>query len=935
VRIPIAFVLSFLCVFALGRPAAAQTTSVWNYSSTDPTLSGSWTNGVPGSGDTAVFNTFAGTTYNLPSFSQNAAIGDVRFLGLRPIVDTVFAGSGHTLTVGTGGSMTTAPLAVRGSIGGPAGGTLAFNNLTVNIATGTTFASGSFEQQVGAVELSGSTARFDLRNGSQLRLIDAAGTTNYDLTLNSGAGIRVNAGTTLTNGVGVNTNPQGSIRFQGGGTVIVQGANDVASTFTLNQVVAASGHSSVSVFAGLDTVTSGTPSVQLTIGNGSIQSGISRDVRDSAGNLLGHGVGTIEFTFSAAAMPGFTGSVGQVFLAPGASGIAVQNGVITEGTSASTNSPYVILTGSIPNRTGSLGRFATINSTTGEVTAQTGTARTEANLSSVAVNENVVYRPTTTTANATVSGSISPQTVVFEAQASGQSVTLGTGVTLTTPGIIVERPTTGTSVFTFSLNGGTLAGPGTSQRNIFVLGLSSTVFNVSSTFASGGDIVKSGGGTLALTGNTPQMDFTGNVIINQGALRAKIDGATANFGTSNTLLLRGGVFEVDAGGSTSTFSRNLGTGAGEVNWTRGTNYADRGGGGFSVVNGNLDVNIGGAGQTLVWHGTSGGNEYFLRSGQSLRFGSGQSNGVVTLVNNLALDDGSVGLPFESRQIVTDSLTSVIPTSALRTRITGVISGSASTGLMKSGNAMLELTAANTYAGGTIVDQGALLVSNTSGSATGTGRVVVYGLLLGNGTIAPSSGNGVTIMPSPVSGANGLALYRDQYAGTPGNLTIGSAGTNNPVTLRSGVNALFQLNGTTFDPAGGSTSYSRLTVKGTGTVTVDGAALTVGLNTGFTPSGSDVFVIVDNQTDTAISGTFNGLADGATVNAFFPNNAAAGTFQITYFANYTGSSVSLTGGNDIALYGFVPVPEPAAVLGLCAVAVGLVGLTRRVRGRRVV
>ena len=117
----------------------------------------------------------------------------------------------------------------------------------------------------------------------------------------------------------------------------------------------------------------------------------------------------------------------------------------------------------------------------------------------------------------------------------------------------------------------------------------------------------------------------------------------------------------------------------------------------------------------------------------------------------------------------------------------MISGSASTGLIKAGVSILELTGANTYAGGTTVALGELLVNNTTGSATGTGRVVVYETLMGNGIIAPSAGNGVTTMPGSF-----LPLFRDQILVTPGNLTIGSAGVNNPVTLRPTTNTIAQL-----------------------------------------------------------------------------------------------------------------------------------------------
>ena len=99
----------------------------------------------------------------------------------------------------------------------------------------------------------------------------------------------------------------------------------------------------------------------------------------------------------------------------------------------------------------------------------------------MAANENVIYRPTSGSSNATLANSISPQTIVFEPIGSNQSVNLN-GFTLTTPGIIVERTVSGTTGYTFTLDGGTLAGPASALRNIFVLGSTNTFFNVGATF---------------------------------------------------------------------------------------------------------------------------------------------------------------------------------------------------------------------------------------------------------------------------------------------------------------------------------------------------------------------------------------------------------------------------------------------------------------------
>src|SRR4029079_9255321 len=104
-------------------------------------------------------------------------------------------GNGHTLTIGRNGTFTTAPLTYRGSFGTR----LILDNLTVNVASGTSFASGN-AQTIGAVELSGVSSQFILSNAAKLSLRSASGI-DYDMSINSGAQLILQDGTQVFSGV--------------------------------------------------------------------------------------------------------------------------------------------------------------------------------------------------------------------------------------------------------------------------------------------------------------------------------------------------------------------------------------------------------------------------------------------------------------------------------------------------------------------------------------------------------------------------------------------------------------------------------------------------------------------------------------------------------------------------------------------------------------
>lgn len=913
-------VLSIAIFLFSFQNVSAQTTYSWGYTGTNWNDAGSWLpgGGPPTSADTALFDHYPGTTFSTqPTFTASASVGRLVFLGPRTLANFTITGGGNTLTLGTGAAMSESPFTFRGGFGT----TLILNNLLTNVATGTSLTGTA--ATIGAMEFNGFGTRLSLTNGSIMRLSNVAGTANYDLTI-SGAQIALAAGTQITNGVG-SAFQQGRLTFQGGGILSVSGATSGTTSFSLNQVAAQSGHTQINLTRGSATA------LNLTLGNSS-QAGIDGFVRNFNGTALSAlSDGTIQINLNDT-IPLTSGATGpaHVFLGTGVGTIAQTNGVITRGTSSNTNSPYVVINGFITGFTGlssgSLTRFAAFNTGTGEVQGQAGTLQSEATLGTAVVNENTIYRPTSG-ANATLNNSISVQTLVLEPRSNNQSIDLN-GNTITTNGIAVSG---GSSTSIFTLTGGSLAGTAASDRHFFVSNAGVTLA-VSSNFAGSNNssIIKAGNGILSLTGTTDQMSFPAitTIVINSGILRARIDGAGLNFGTTNNSLnIRGGVLEIDAQGGTSTFSRSLGTSSGQVNWTGGIPFEvrqERGSGGFAAINGTVNINIGGAvtPQTLIWNGTDATNRFFLRSGNALTLGSTTQTGILNFQNGIGLDDGSAFAPRDTRYINIANSPASVSDPTRRVRLTGIISGGPNTSLAYGGPGLVEVNGANTYSGGTIIDQAYVQINNATGSGTGIGPVIVTrGILLGNGTIAPSAGNGVT-----VTGPAGLGgtLIADSTFGVAGHLKIGTDGVNNPFLIQPGGNFASRLHGSTFDTNGGSTSYGRVTIRGTGTITISGAVLGTGLSNTFTPTSTDTFGILDNLTANFIIGEFAGAPQGGLITITREDNSTYGTARISYIGNISGSIVTETGGNDIVLYNFVPVPEPGLMLAAISIC-GLVGV----------
>jgi fibronectin-binding autotransporter adhesin len=407
--------------------------------------------------------------------------------------------------------------------------------------------------------------------------------------------------------------------------------------------------------------------------------------------------------------------------------------------------------------------------------------------------------------------------------------------------------------------------------------------------AVGGDITVTGGGTFTIlqanqipdtatltflgtsadaVPGTPGNETVANVIVNTS------NGITGQFimrsafTVTNTGTVLSGILGVASGNEATVNSIVMGPGS--IVRIAGGSAASTlhvGSGGITASGGDIQVKFSAtdfaATVNLGGNFTATGNVTFSNANYA-----GASVNVVNLTGSRIFD------------IATGTTTTVAPD----------FGGTGS--LTKSGNGTLTLNLSSTAAhgGGTTVSAGTLRVNGAvSGAVSVNGATAV---LTGTGTVGALN----VLNDGTVAPGNNAGLF------TTGSLSM-SLGTTLAIEVDSTVPA---------------TGYDQLAVNGTvslgnATLAMSGAYLT-------TPNiTNDLFFVLLNDDVDAITGTFDGLADGATVIA--PNGQE---YLISYFGDSTTSA--FIGGNDVVLQA---VPEPAGV----ALLLGGLGLLAGRRQRR--
>jgi autotransporter-associated beta strand protein len=186
---------------------------------------------------------------------------------------------------------------------------------------------------------------------------------------------------------------------------------------------------------------------------------------------------------------------------------------------------------------------------------------------------------------------------------------------------------------------------------------------------------------------------------------------------------------------------------------------------------------------------------------------------------------------------------------------------------KSGIGLLRLTADNTYSGTTTVSAGTLQVDGSQ--PLSAVQLNSSARLQGVGTVGAitASGNSSVVAPGDSPGILTCSNYSASSVGGAGGLEI-------------------QLNGAT-----PGLNYDQLNVRGTVSIT---GKVNLNASLNFSSWLSNSFTIIKNDGVDAVTGTFNGLAQGATL------TIGAQQFQISY----TGGD-----GNDVVLTQITGFPRP--------------------------
>ncbi len=470
---------------------------------------------------------------------------------------------------------------------------------------------------------------------------------------------------------------------------------------------------------------------------------------------------------------------------------------------------------------------------------------------------------------------------------AGNAITLNRGivkaaasgtVTISSP-LVLSAEQTWTNHSANALN---ISASTNNNGNLLVINGSGTVnFAVStanSIISGSGGITMNGPGRLTLGANqTPVHTYTGTTTLNGGVTMI----SNNNLGSGN-LTINGGVVE---GYWTSGFTRSLGSGSGQVQIIGGAS-------GFAL-NGNTAMNVtlgNNAANEAVW-----GTAHFSPSILVLQTQYSQGTSNLNFQNGMDFNGSN-------RTIQVSGGTA----GAASATLSGIIRNSiGNAGLIKTGAGRLNLNAANTYNGGTTLQEGTIQLGNASGLGSASGELTVNGGLLninnnnisignlsGTSGIIANNGNAArTVTIGSGNGGGGI------YQGIIVNRTSGSSGTLNLTKIGSGTITLGGANTYT-----GATAINagKLCINGnqssaSGTVTVASAATlggtgTLGGNTTITSGGKLEF----NLITPAASHDRLDISSGRSF-------AFSGASELTITSSggaEPGTYILVTGGNNI-------------------------------------